>query len=73
MQRILFQRDVVEWLVDFIRKDKDEMLIYEVPDFIERTTNAVDKYDPESVEINTYKDALRRYQLIQDMLMKLGS
>ena len=57
------KRDVVEWLIDFIRKDKDEMLIYEVPDFIERTTNAVDKYDPESVEINTYKDALRRYKL----------
>ena len=57
------KRDVEEWLVDFIRKDKDEMLIYEVPDFIERTTNAVEEYDPDSVEINTYKDALKRYKL----------
>ena len=45
-------------MADFIRKDKDEMLIYEVPELIERTTNAVEEYDSDSVEINTYKDAL---------------
>mgnify|MGYP003140381224 CR=1 FL=1 len=62
-QDFVSKRDVEEWLIDFIRKDKDEMLIYEVPALIERTTNAVEDYDSESVEINTYKDALKRYKL----------
>ena len=28
-----------------------------------RTTNAFEDYDPDSVEVNSYKDALRRYNL----------
>ena len=62
-QDFVSKRDVVDWLIDFIRKDKEEMLIYEVPALIERTTNVVEEYDPESVEINTYKDAKRRHHI----------
>ncbi len=57
------KKAVKDFLVDFIRKDKDEMLIYEIPSLFERTTNAFEDYDPDSVEVNSYKDALRRYNL----------